>query len=317
MNMSTEQNTILHKNKKPINVSLYILNCRHIFTVWLFHQRPSFTISTKHNTESFMSLWGQYSIHPVSQSMWGNIELTAFQSWLSTTSGSEQRLCWLRPSCAAQTSSWSRYPPARMLPAAPGRASHTCVFVCVCYPCTLWSSTSWRGSGVGSPKEGWAPEPNRIRSEAYVYALMEHDQPYMRAVLPYFSPGRTFLLSVCWPVRQWAYSSPEPCERSHRGYTRSLPFPPLELCGISPPVSSLCAPESGRRMRNCDHSVTIQSQQQIFRLHFRRVLFFCFFFQITCAKMSLAKTLFPCFIIMLTNLLKNKVSKDQWLKSLQ
>lgn len=192
--------------------------------------------------------------HPSSQSMRGNIELTAFQSRLSTTSGSERRLCWLRPSCAAQTSSWSRYPPARMLPAAPGRASHTCVFVCVCSPCTLWSSTSWRESGVGSPKEGWAPESNRIRSEVSVYALMEHDRPFMRAVLPYFSPGRTFLLSVCWPVQQWAYSSPEPCERSRRGYTQSLPFPPLELCGISPPVSSLCAPESGRRKRNCDHS---------------------------------------------------------------
>lgn len=44
-------------------------------------------------------------------------------------------------------------------------------------------------------------------------------------------------------------------------------------------------------------------QQQIFELHFEAV--------VTCVKISLAKILFPCFIIMLTNLLKSKDKNDQ------
>lgn len=98
----------------------------------------------------------------------------------STTSGSERTLCWLQPSCATRTSSWSRCPPSHALPAAPEKAFRTCVCVCVCCPGTLWSSISWRGSAVGSLWEGWAPERDqglhRIWSDFCVYALMEQDQ---------------------------------------------------------------------------------------------------------------------------------------------
>lgn len=73
------------------------------------------------------------------------------ERFLSTTSGSERTLCWLRPSCAAHASSWWRCPPWLTLPTVPGKVFHTCVCVCVCCPCTLWSSISWRGSGVGCP----------------------------------------------------------------------------------------------------------------------------------------------------------------------
>lgn len=79
---------------------------------------------------------------------------------------------------------------------------------------------------------------------------------------PLFPPGRTFLLSVCWPDQRWVYSSPNPGERSHKGCTRWFPFPPVELCGIFPPASSWCSPGSGRRVRLV--ILLTQNQQQIF-----------------------------------------------------
>lgn len=58
------------------------------------------------------------------------------------------------------------------------------------------------------------------------------------------SPDKIFHLSGCWPAQQQVYSSPEPGERLRRDNIQSLPFSLLELYGISPPVSSLCSPES-------------------------------------------------------------------------
>lgn len=68
-----------------------------------------------------------------------------------TTSGSERTPCWLQPPCVAHASSWSRCPPSQTPPAAPARVSHTCACVDACCCGILRSSTSWRGSAVGSP----------------------------------------------------------------------------------------------------------------------------------------------------------------------
>lgn len=55
-----------------------------------------------------------------------------------------------------------------MLPAAPASVSHPCACVCVCSPCTRWSSISWPRSVVSSLWEGWAPEwRNMIRTEGF------------------------------------------------------------------------------------------------------------------------------------------------------
>lgn len=117
--------------------------------------------------------------------------------------------------------------------------------------------------------------------------------------MSHYWPGSIFHLSVCWLAQPQACSSPEPGERWCRGYTRSLPSPPQKLCDTSPPASSLCSPASKHKT----------SSSYLFTVYLDccwhlYLLLTCFFF--TCVIISLAKTLFPCSIIMLMNLLKNK-----------
>lgn len=117
----------------------------------------------------------------------------------------------------------------------------------------------------------------------------------MGAVLAKYLPGRTFHLSVCWPTQRQVYSCPEPGERWCRGYTQSLPCSPLRLCGISLLVFSLYFLGSARgEKKNYPHYCVTKHLTISFSTTF-----------LTCVKISWDKTLFPLFIIMLVNLLKD------------
>lgn len=117
----------------------------------------------------------------------------------------------------------------------------------------------------------------------------------MGAVLAKYLPGRTFHLSVCWPTQRQVYSCPEPGERWCRGYTQSLPSSPLRLCGISLLVFSLCFLGSARgEKKNVPHYCVTKHLTISFSTTF-----------LTCVTISWDKTLFPLFIIMLVNLLKD------------